>query len=108
MTDRDCESGSCGPGEEGSDACSAMPPVGLEISTGVGEQVVHGLAAMIASDVGVQVLPDALDAVGVGAVGGQKVEQDSAAQGVEQASNGVRLVHAVVVDDEMDAASPRV
>jgi hypothetical protein len=34
-------------------------------------------------DVGVQVLPDALDAVGVGAVGRQEVQDDAAAEGGE-------------------------
>ena len=59
---------------------------------------------MVASDVGVQVEPNTLDAVGVGTIGGQEVQDDTAAQLVEQSQHGASLVHAIVVDDEMDAA----
>ena len=48
--------------------------------TSVAEELVHGLAAVVARDVGVEVLPYALDPVGVGAIGRQKVEHDPAAE----------------------------
>jgi hypothetical protein len=38
---------------------------------------------MVARDVGVEVLPDALDTVGVRAVRGQEVEDDAALERVE-------------------------
>src|SRR6201999_3863316 len=63
----------------------------------------HGLAAVVAGDVGVKVLPDALDTVRVGAVGWQEVQDDPAAELFEGALRRAGGVDAVVVDDEVDA-----
>src|SRR5258708_25987861 len=76
----------------------ASPAVAVEVSTGGVEQAHHGLAAMVARDVGVQILPDALDAVRVGAIGRQEVENDSAAERGEDLAGAMRLGAGVGVD----------
>ncbi len=77
MTDRDSRTSS------GCTSCngtfeSAAPAVSVEVAAGGVEQAHNDLAAMIARDVRVQVLPDALDAVRVWAVRGQEMEHDAA------------------------------
>jgi hypothetical protein len=57
---------------EGCGAGYASPSILFEVAAAVGEQVVQRLAAMVARHVGVQVLPDTLDAVCVGQYGGRK------------------------------------
>ena len=90
------------------DPCDTAPDVALEIRASVAEQGLHGLAAVVAGDVGVEVLPDALDAVGVGAVGRQEVEGDAVTEGLEGASGRLRRVDGVVVDDEVDSPHARI
>src|SRR5271154_520327 len=108
MTDRDSATSSGGEVEERCSAGDAPPYVGQEIATSIREELVGGLAAVVAGDVGMEIEPDALDAVGVGAIGRQEVEHDASAQVAEQTQYSASLVHAVVVDDEMDAACARV
>ena len=68
-----------------------MPPaVYIEISAAVGEELVHRLTAVVASDVCVEVLPDALNAVGVGAIGRQEVEHDATAERSERSLRAAR------------------
>ncbi len=88
--------------DDGGDARDAPPDVALEVVAGPAEQGLHGLAAVVAGDVGVEVLPDALDAVRVGAVGRQEVQDDAAAELFESALRDAGGVDAVVVDDEVD------
>jgi hypothetical protein len=76
----------------------------VEIASGAVEELIEGLAAMVAGDVGVEVLPDALDAVGVRAIGRQKVQHDMTAEGVEGFTGETGGVDAVVVYDEVHAA----
>src|SRR5579883_1683590 len=102
MTDRDPRTTSGGSLADGP-AEGAPPTVAVEVEAGAVEQVHHGLAAMVAGDVGVQVLPDALDAVRVGAVGRQEVQDDAATERGEDVARAVRGVDAVVVEHEMDA-----
>jgi len=80
MTDHDSETTSCRPTENRGDPREAAPDVALEVRPSLAEQGLHGLAAVVAGDVGMEVLPDALDAVGVGAVGRQEVEDDAVAE----------------------------
>jgi hypothetical protein len=77
MTDRDSATTSSSALEQGGNAGGATPYVGDEVAASIGEELVHGLAAMVASDVGVQVEPNTLDAVGVGTIGGQEVQDDT-------------------------------
>src|SRR5258708_15371121 len=103
MTDRDPRPPQGGPLADRS-GDRAAPVVAVEISTCVVEQSSHGLGAVVTSHVGVQVLPDALDTVGVGAVGRQEVQHDATAESGESFAGAASLVDAVVVDDEVDAA----
>src|SRR6202789_1854682 len=57
---------------------------------------------MVARDVGMEVLPDALDAVRVGAVRRQEVEHDAALERLEEAEGRACRVDAVVVEDDVD------
>ena len=68
------------------------------------EEREHVRAAVVAGDVGMEVLPLPLDAVVVGAVGRQEVESDAAARLREVLLDGSGRVNAVVVEDDMDAA----
>ena len=43
----------------------------LDVRASVAEQGLHDLAAVVAGDVGVEILPDALDAVFIGQQGGK-------------------------------------
>ena len=51
--------------------------VGVEVVAGVVEEAVQGLATVVAGDVGVEVEPDALDAVMIGAVWRKEVQYDA-------------------------------
>src|ERR1700721_4010935 len=84
------------------------PDVRVDVVPSVVEELVHGLAAVVARDIGVEVLPDALDPVGIRTVGRQEVEHDSSAEGLEGPVRLVRRVDAVVVHDEVHAASTAV
>src|SRR5580658_888947 len=103
MTDLDSRTGSGGASvlrlAEG-----ALPSVAIDVAAHVVEEPGHVLTAVVSRDVGVQILPDALDAVGVGAVGRQEVKDDPATEGSQSFAGRVCLVDAVVVDDEVDAA----
>ena len=88
--------------DDGGDARDAPPDVALEVVAGPAEQGLHGLAAVVAGDVGVKILPDALDAVRVGAVGRQEVQHDAAVEFFEGALRDAGGVDAVVIDDEVD------
>src|ERR1700678_3695474 len=101
MTDRDPRPGSSGPPGDGA-LEGTSPTVRVDVPSYLAEQARHRLAAMVAGDVRMQVLPDAFDAVGVGAVGRQEVQHDTTAEGVEDLAGASRGVHAVVVEDKMD------
>ena len=62
----------------------------------------HGSASMVARDVGVEVEPDTLDRIFVGAVRWQEVEHDFAVQALQYAPDHPAVVDDVVVDDEVD------
>src|SRR5262249_14283123 len=81
----------------------AAPDVTVEVFPGVVEQALHGLASVVARDVGVKVLPYALDAVRVGTVRGQEVQDDAALERFEYTLRRARRVDTVVVEDEVDA-----
>src|SRR5271170_5607371 len=104
MTDRDPRTGSGGGAKYCAGAGGAPPEIGFKIPAGVGEELLHRLAAVVAGDVGMEVLPDALDAIGIGTVRREEVQNDPAAERVENATSRVRRVDAVVVDDEVDSA----
>ena len=76
----------------------AAPDVAIEVRASVAEQVLHTPAAVVAGDVGVDVLPDALDAVGIGALGRQEVEEDAVVELLEDATGRVRRVDGVVTE----------
>src|SRR5579863_2768665 len=84
------------------------PDVGVEVVASVVEELLHCLATVVTCDVGVEVLPHALDPVGVGAVGRQEVEHDPSAEGLEGAARELSGVNAVVVHDEVHATSTAV
>src|SRR5688572_19608630 len=60
---------------------------------------------MIPRDVRMEVLPDALDSVRVGAVGRQKVEDDRSPKVAQRLARHPSGVHRVVVDNEVDPPS---
>ncbi len=93
--------------DDGCGAGDAPPEVSLEVVAGVAEQGLHGLAAVVAGDVGVEVLPDAFDAVRVGAAGRQEVQDDATAELVEGAAGQVSGVDGVVVDNVLMATPIR-
>src|SRR4051812_34604305 len=103
MNERDSRTTSRRPLNYGSDARDPAPDVAVEVLAGVVEQAVHRLAVVVACDVGVEVLPNTLDAVRVGAVRRQEVEQDASAQRVESAEGRACRVDGVVVEDDVDA-----
>src|SRR5260370_2329557 len=103
MSDRDSRTESWGR-LDGGLGDGTLPSVAIETATGVVEESAEGETAMVACDVGVQVLADALDAVGVGAVGRQEVQDDAATEAGEGLARETGLVDAVVVEDEVDAA----
>src|SRR5260370_36599980 len=103
MSDRDSRRESCGRFDGGL-GDGTLPSVAIEKATGVVEESAEGQTAMVACDVGVQVLPDALDAVGVGAVGRQEVQDDAATEAGEGLGRETGLVDAVVVEEAGDAA----
>lgn len=71
-------------------------------------EFVHGATPMIASDIGVQVAPDSFDAVVIGAVWWQEVQNDPAIQTC-QCSLGLKAaVDTIVVEDQMDAFGLRI
>src|SRR6516165_7867978 len=102
MTDRDSRTGSSGAANDGP-LEGTSPSVPVEVAARIVEQAHHGLAAMIAGDVRVPILPDALDAVRVRAVGRQEMEHDAATESGEDLAGASRLVDAIVVDDQVDA-----
>src|SRR5579871_3205538 len=104
MTGRDSRTRSRGGADDGATG-SALPDVGVDVATSIVEETLHGSAAVIAGDVGVQVLPDTLDAVGVGAVRGQEVQDDASGESGERLARAHGLVDAVVVEDQMHPAS---
>ena len=63
---------------------------------------------MIARHVGVEILPDTLDAIGIGAVGRQEMQNDAAAESLQGPLGQESRVNPVVVDDEVDAAGAAV
>ena len=70
-------------------ACSMPPSICLEVSPAVGEQLLHRATAMIARDVGVEVLPDALDAVRVGAVRREEMQDHAAIERLQRSMGRV-------------------
>jgi len=103
ISDRDSRTESCSP-RDGAFGDRALPSVGVEVLAGVVEEAVQGLATVVAGDIGVEVLPDALDAVGIWAVGRQEVQDDAATEGGEGLAREPGLVDAIVVDDEVHTA----
>lgn len=72
------------------------------------KQLRHGLAAVVTCDIGMQVLPEALDAIVVGAIGRQEMQDDSAAELGDVALRDVARVDDVVVEDDVDVLRSRV
>lgn len=68
-------------------------------------ELVHGAAAVIAGDVGVQVEPHPLDAIALGAVRREEVEDESPAEMRERLERLLAGVNRGVVEDEVDTAS---
>ena len=60
---------------------------------------------MVAGDIGVQVEPNALDAIVIRAVRRQKVEHDLAVELLDAAAGDLTGVNDVVVEDDMDSTS---
>jgi hypothetical protein len=58
---------------------------------------------VIASDIGVQVEPDAFDAVSIGAIGRQEVQDDAASEAFDDSTRVAALVDTVVIQDDVDA-----
>ncbi len=79
------------------------PEVPEQVLAGFGEQRAHGATAVVAGDVGMQVLPGALDAVGVGAIGRKEVQEDAPTELFERTLGQPGGMNAVVVDDQVDA-----
>ena len=63
---------------------------------------------MVASDVGVQVPPEALDAIVLGAVGREKVENEEITMLRQLALRLLALVNDVVVEDEVNSVRSRI
>ena len=80
----------------------------LVTSTEVGPNLFHEFrhrpAAVVARDVGMQVLPDALDAIVIGAVRGQELEHHAVLYGGHCQLHLEAAVDAVVVEDHVDLA----
>src|SRR6266852_2804057 len=108
MTDRDSAPFSGWPMKKGLYAGDPTPDVVVEIDSGFAQQFGDVLAAMVTSNVRMQVLPDALDAVVVRAVGRQEVQDDAIFQVGELAENDVCRVDDVIVDHQMDLPSARI
>ena len=66
MTGHDFGTTSCCPPENRGEPGDAARDVALDVRASVAEQGLPGLAAVVAGDVDVEVLLDALDAVGLG------------------------------------------
>jgi hypothetical protein len=77
------------------------------VLAGVVEQARHRLEAVVARDLHVDVLPDPLDAVRVGAVWHSELEQDAALELLDDASGRVGRADAVGVDDQVGAPNAR-
>ncbi len=90
--------------DHGTCAGESAPNIAFEVLAGIIEEVGHCLTAVIASDIGVEVLPDALDAVGVWTIGRQEVKHDAVVERLEDALSRLGRVDAVVVDNEVNAA----
>src|SRR2546428_1249456 len=86
---------------------SEVEPAG-EVAVYGAQQLVDGAAAMVPGDVGVQIEPQALDPVLVGAVRRQKVEPQLGAVVAEPGLGQAALVDDVVVENQMDATGPAV
>jgi hypothetical protein len=66
---------------------------------------VHRPAATVTSDIGVQVEPNALDAIVIRAVRRQKMEHDLAVELLDATAGNLTGVNDVVVEDDVDAMS---
>ena len=82
--------------------------VGTKERAHVRKQDVHRFALVIARHVGMEVLPDALDAIVVGAVRRQKVKDYFAVQLGEVVPCELGRVDDEVVADDVDGASVRI
>ncbi len=73
-----------------------------EICVDFGHELLQGPADVISSHVVVQIFPNAFDAIVVGAIGRQKVELNSIAQGRQGKLSLATAVNFVVVKNEMN------
>lgn len=80
----------------------------VQVGMDAPHELLEGAAAMVASDVGVEVQPDALNAIGVRAVRRQEVEDNPAAEFLERLSRLLAAVDGGVVQDEVDSWGARV
>jgi len=108
MTDRDWRTHSV---SDGSSAAKRRIEVlavvvGTKERAHVREQLVHRLTLMIARNIAMQILPDALDAIVIGTVRRQKVQDHFAIELGEMALRDLRRVDDEVVADDVDG--PRV
>jgi len=108
MTEHDSRTTSGYPLNHRPGTCDATPDVGFEIGAGIVKQSSQGLAAVVAGHVGVEVLPNSLDAIRIRAVGREEVKDNSAAESLKLAARGVRGMDAVVVNDEVHTLGLRV
>src|SRR3990172_7987595 len=72
------------------------------------QQLIDGPAAMIPGDVGVQVEPQSLDPILIGAVRRQEIHPQPGAVAAEPGPGQAALVDDVVVEDQMDATGPAI
>jgi hypothetical protein len=77
---------------------------GREIAADLVEKFLKGRAAMVSSDVVMNISPKAFDAVLLRAVRRKEVEQDLLPDGSEEGLHQLALVDGVVVQDEVDPA----
>ena len=78
----------------------------VEIEAHFSHELLHSRTSVVSRHVVVQIFPDPLDAIVVGAVGRQEVELDLARRGRLQCqSDLLAVVDAVVVENEVDPTS---
>ncbi len=96
MTERDSRpsSSAAHAAEQRADSGCAPPAVRVDVVADVAEKLRHGAASMVSRDVRVEVLPDALDAVRIWAVGRQEVQDDASSKGGQGLASLARLVDA--------------
>src|SRR6516164_2485360 len=77
----------------------------MEVAVDFGHKFLHVLAAVVASNVVVKILPDPLDPIVIGAIRWQKVESHLAAPCGQCQLDLAAVVDLVVVEDDVDPTS---